>query len=470
MDARAPGAFDRTDGRRSSPSKTWRRYLMGLGMCAACQRPAELPVRVLFGEDSPSLNRANNASLVLAPDGDAFYFSVDGTDFGLSTELSPDATVRTLELYLAEDEKLLGWGTSAPFTLDGGDMGLTIFVGEAGKLSTFPALAISDPQLLTARAPGRGILWVDQEGATSLLNHYTYEVENGSRLDDGPAAGDGGLFSNRDDSILRISWNTALDAWNYDPSNDAWTTRIIQGAEEAGARTGAAALQNPINGHVFVIGGGDSHDIVEIDLQADDDGVLPASLVQDVSLDSPRQGATALWLGRGDALDAGLLVFGGSDPRQPIALDAGQLLASGPEETWTGASCTQLHPASAGETVEVLCFGGIRANAATADAVLLKLPSEGRPEVVPMDKLLPTPMGDPAVFRDRSAMYAQSSGQLVRITRVDLEVTQFATAAQRETGGSSVMLTSGVTFLFGGAASDGGPADRVYVFTPAVTQ
>ncbi|MCA9637375.1 MAG: hypothetical protein KC420_15220 [Myxococcales bacterium] len=81
---------------------------------------------------------------------------------------------------------------------------------------------------------------------------------------------------------------------------------------------------------------------------------------------------------------------------------------------------------------------------------------------------LPVELGDPRLFSDEGAIYAQGAGRLLRVDRQDLTLSEIPTAADRAAGGHSVNLGTGVTFLLGGVTAEDQPVDRWQVFTPAL--
>src|SRR5215212_3885564 len=108
-----------------------------VGGSPACKPiTSDLLVDVILPENATDLESTNNVSLVLDP-GETSQFETDGLDFSIELELDPSSTLRTLALYLAENEELLAWGRTAEFTLERRDP-VGIFVGRPGQLSTYP--------------------------------------------------------------------------------------------------------------------------------------------------------------------------------------------------------------------------------------------------------------------------------------------------------------------------------------------
>jgi uncharacterized protein (TIGR00251 family) len=444
--------------------------LVGALACTACENARELPITVIMPADISDYEQADNASLVLRPSGDSYSFDVDGADFVLELEGEPSTQAQQLELYLARGEDLIAWGSTAPFATAGDDVGLALFLGRPGLLSTWPEqLDTPDPELLAAEAQGRGMLLVQTDGDTFLLNQYTLELEAGSRLPDTVSfsASDGGLFSAADGGVIRLAYEEVEPvAWRYDPSEDDWDEVQVDGAADIGLRPGAPALVDPDLSRVYLLGGGGALDAVAVDLIPDPnrDGVLAAAPVSDVSLDAPRDGATALWVPRDDDPSAQALLVGG-DAAGPVAVLADVGTSVGPSMSWRDMACALL---SEGEAVStILCVGGTIDGLATADALLVEI-GEGEATVEIRESFLPTPLPDPLLFHDNFALYAQGEGRWVRIAREDASVSEPDSAPMRTSGGHLVSLPNGATFQVGGVDQDGVALDRWQVFTPAI--
>ncbi len=436
-------------------------------LVGACESSRELPITVILPADTSEFARADNASLVLRPSGEAFSFPVDGLDFVLELEGEPTTTVQQLELYLADGEELLAWGSTAAFATAGPDIGLALFLGRPGQLSTWPeVLDAPDPQLLATEALGRGLLMVQADGDSFLLNHFTLELEAGARLPDTVsfAPDDGGLFSARDGAVIRLAYEQlAAIAWRYDPGADSWTELEVDGADGIGLRAGAATLVEPDRSRVYLLGGGTATDAVAIDL-VPVDGRLAAAPVADLELDSPRAGATALWIPDADNPTADALIVGGEQPG-PLALrtSTGELI--GPELAWQGLACAI---AASEPSSVVLCVGGSLDGEATADAARFTV-SPGQPAEVELRKsFLPAALPDPRLLHDDVALYAQGEGRWFRIDRATEIVDEPNSAPLRARGGHLVSLATGATFVVGGVDQDGVALERWQVFTPAV--
>ncbi|HVI00633.1 MAG TPA: DUF167 family protein [Enhygromyxa sp.] len=442
--------------------------LLGLGSLSACENARELPITVILPADTTELERADNASVVMRPSGDSFTFSVDGLDFSLELEGEPTSETQQLELYLADGEQLLGWGSTAPFSTAGPDIGLALFLGRPGALSSWPeVLDAPDPDLLAAEALARGMLLLQSDGDTFLLNHYTLELEAGATLPDADplAPDDGGLFTANDGAVIRLAYEQVpAIAWRYDPGADSWTELEVDGADAIGLRAGAATLVDPDHTRVYVLGGGQATDAVAIDLVANE-GRLAAAPVQELTLDHPRVGATAMWLPSGDNLTADALIIGG-DQVGPLALRTatGELL--GPEVAWRDLACAIETQTS--EALTVLCVGGSLDQQPTADAARFTINSGATAEVSLSESFLPAALADPKIFADSVALYAQGESRWFRIERATMTVDEPDSATPRARGGHLVQLINGATFVVGGVDQDGVALDRWQVFTPAV--
>ncbi|PRP90849.1 hypothetical protein ENSA5_60990 [Enhygromyxa salina] len=448
---------------------------LGLGLAltlagaSACESPRELPITVILPADTSDYERADNASLVMRPSGDAFSFGVDGLDFSLELEGEPSTSLQQLELYLADGDELLAWGSTVPFATAGADVGLALFLGRPGLLSTWPeVLDTPDPALLAAEAIGRGMLMVQADGDTFLLNHYSLALEAGSRLPDTVSFGadDGGLFSAADGAVVRMAWEQLEPtAWRYDPSADAWSELSVDGAAEIGARPGASVLVDPDRTRLYLLGGGGLLDGVAIDLLPDDDGVLAAAPVADLVLDAPRVGAAALWIATDDDPTADVLLVGGEEAG-PLALLTSAGASVGPSLAWRDLACAIQNPGA--DAVTVLCLGGSIDGSPTADAASIEVIVGGSAEVEIRESFLPLALPDPLIFADDFALYAQGEARWLRIARDDASVSEPNSAPLRASGGHLASLANGVTFVLGGVDQGGVALDRWQVFTPAI--
>lgn len=442
------------------------------GLCA-CESARELPITVILPADTSELERADNASVVMRPSGDAFTFSVDGLDFSLELEGEPTSDVQQLELYLADGDELLAWGSTAPFSTAGPDIGLALFLGRPGRLSSWPeVLDAPDADLLASEALARGMLLVQSDGDTYLLNHYTLELEAGARLPaaDELAPDDGGLFTASDGAVIRLAYEqVTATAWRYDPAQDSWAELEVDGADAIGLRAGAATLIDPDRTRVYVLGGGEAIDAIAIDLLATE-GTLAAAPVQELALDSPRVGATAIWIPSASNPTADALIIGG-EQAGPLALQTGTGALIGPEVAWRDLACAiETQSSDDDDATVVLCVGGSIDEQPTADAARFTVSPGAAAEVVLSESFLPAALADPKLFVDNAALYAQGEGRWFRIERETLIVDEPDAATPRARGGHLVKLVNGGTFVVGGVDQDGVALDRWQVFTPAVAE
>jgi uncharacterized protein (TIGR00251 family) len=449
-----------------------------LAIAPACEGPRELPITVILPADTNGYERADNATVVMRPSGDSFSFTVDGLDFRLELEGEPTSTTQQLELYLADGESLIAWGSTAGFSTGGPDVGLALFLGRPGLLSTWPeTLDTPDPDVLASEALGRGMLLVETDGDTFLLNQYSLEVESGEPLPatDSFVGDDGGLFSAADGSVVRLGFEQVEPlAWRYDPSSDEWIESIVDGAADIGLRPGAAVLADPDRSRVYLLAGGGATDAIAIDLVADDEGTLAAAPVSAFELDGPRDHATARWIPRADDPTADVLLVGGDSLDmlgmvRPIASLASNGESVGPSLAWLNLACAiESQDEQADNATTVLCVGGTLDGLPTADALRIAIVDDAATVEI-LAGFLPAPLPDPRLFSDDFALYAQGEGRWFRISRDDGDVSEPESAPLRGMGGSCVTLSNGVTFLVGGVDRDGAALDRWQVFTPAIT-
>lgn len=457
------------------------RARLGLGTLAAlwlaaCEpNTTELAVKILLPEDSNDLEATDNVSLVLAPDGFVETFATDGLDFSIEIELDPDDVPRDLSVYLARGENLLAWGRTPPFFLVGGGDPFAVFVGRPGTLSTYPRIVDTpDPETLAAAAPGRGMVVLDADGATYFLDEYTFALHTAEPLSPPPDPEDGALVSDAFGGVVRVTWNDPPEAWRFDPGLDEWLDLALVD-DGVGGREGAAHLVDATLEHLLLFGGGDATNVVSVDLVPGEDGVLAATVIEGPVLDTPRQGATAMWSTRTETDEGETVVLFGSDaPSLPAIYLINQQLTLGPEGPWRGGRCVQVDAEpSASDPVRVLCAGGIRNDAPSADGLLLSLPPAGSndpPTAEELSDLLLAPMADPIWLVDEEAVYAQGAGRLLRTDRVDLAVTEPTAAVQRATGGQAITLSTDATIVLGGMDADGAPVDRWQIFMPDVPE
>ncbi len=446
---------------------------------SGCESSTQLPLRLVFPEDTTDLERADNVALVLYPDGLNVSAPVEGTTFSVEVELEPDGQYRVVDLYLADGDDLLAWGRSPEFALEWAPETVSMFVGRPGALSTFPGtLENADPNVLAATALGRGFVVVGSGGETFLFNHTTLELVAGETLEpEGglPDPSDGALVPDASGGIVRLAWADGLRAWRFSPSANTWTElEFIGGDVELEVpRPGAAFLQNTPLTRVLVLGGGERREVVAVELTAEDEpDTRRVTTIEDTLLDDPRQGAQASWLIRErDGIDEWIVLAGGSAPELPgvlaIPSDGGTPVAVGPTGTWHHARCQQIDlDATAASTVRMLCAGGMRDNTATAGGLELEFSPASAPTAVWRDDLLPLAMEDPMWFTDERALYAQGDSHLVVIERNTLLATDKPSPVARTRGGHSVNLSTGATFLLGGETLDGRAVDHWHVFMP----
>lgn len=458
------------------------RRRLGLLACllvlAACESQYNFPMKVVLPDDQDELARADNLTLSLDPQGIQVNYEVDGVDFNVGIELEPDNQTSTLAVYLAEGTELLAWGRSAPFVLAAPQDDLAVYLSPPGALSTFPGkIGSPDPAVLAAPVLGRGMLLFNSDGATGLFNSFTLGTEVGATLKpegELPAADDGALVPDSRGNAWRVAWAESLRAFIYTPGDDLWSIAEFTGAD-AGARAGAAHRVDASLERLLVFGGGEQRSVLEIDLRPDDADTYTVTELP-LQLDSPRRGATAMYVLRseGDA-DEGVVLVGGDDPAAPAAMflrDDDTSVSFGDAVAWTGLACAQVErDADADTTVRVLCLGGLREGAATADAIVLNFPpGAAEPSLLPLPAFLPEPTADPRLFEDDAAIYAQSGPLWLRIDREDLTRQSLTGPSPRVRGGHSISLSTGATFLVGGWTGDDRPVDHWHVFMPSLAQ
>jgi hypothetical protein len=246
-------------------------------------------------------------------------------------------------------------------------------------------------------------------------------------------------------------------------------------ASAFGSRLDAAYLVDASAAALLLFGGGEATDMLEVDLLPTG-GEPGVRSVPEVVLDGPRRGATAMFLTR-VGTDAGetVIVVGGDESGLALAYDVRQARTIGDPSLawlpWIGLECLQLDEGGVGDPLRVLCAGGLRGGAATADAALLTIPPAGAPESGTAELLsaaLPSPMAQPWWFSDAGAAYAQGAGIWVRVDRETLSFESLPDLAPRSEGGSRVQLGSGATFMVGGQTTNGGPVTRFLVFVPGL--
>lgn len=439
-----------------------------------CSAPTTtVEIGILRPEGDSRLEATDNVTITFQPDGFVDAFATDGLEFALEAELDPDATPRELAVYLAQGETLLAYGRTPPFVLrTAAGIGVQVFVAYPQALSTLPfTFDFPDPNTLAAPALGYGTVALGSDGTTAFLDPYTYDLELAERLEAVPAPDDGVFVGDAAGGAVRIAWASGVIGHRFDVLQDAWTELTFSGADAAEPRPGAIAIPFGTD-RLLLLGGGDRLDTLDVAytwVDATPSAVLGPPSFQ---LDAPRVGATAIAIDFGSGIVP--LVVGGDDPSLPRVLAAwsfamlGDDARAGPTEAWTGLRCTTLD--AAGTPMQrVLCAGGMRADAPTADGLLVTVTAEGRPEVVELAALLPAPMADVLWQADDAAVYAQGDGRWVRIARADLAVSEPPAAVQRARGGCSVPLETGFTLVVGGTDIAGAPTNRWQVFAPALS-
>jgi hypothetical protein len=213
---------------------------------------------------------------------------------------------------------------------------------------------------------------------------------------------------------------------------------------------------------VHVLGGGERSDGVSLVLLPD---ALDVRVLENLALDAPRVGANAAWVGDGEDATAEVVLFGGNEGDLPALWLALEGTGLGPTDAWSGGRCVQLRTST---PARMLCAGGVRNADPTSDALELRL---GDPaQAIEHPALLDQPMADPRWLFDDGAVYAQGHETLVRIDRDDLAAEAVSGTALRGSGGHSVTLATGATFLTGGVANDGAPLSRWQVFMPTIEE
>ncbi len=446
-----------------------RLMLCGLGLSLACQPSTlEVDIDVVTPEDADELEAANNVAVVLAPDGASYSGAADGLDFEVSLELDPDDTLRTLALYLAQDDTLLAWGRTAEFTYGAASEGIALFLGRPGALSTFPlVLDLPDDGLLATAVPGRGVVMLSSSGATSYIDGFTLVTSEADALSDPPPADDGVLVGDSNAGAMRVAWATGLRSHRFDPGEDAWIDVEHDGADIVGDRPGAAWVVDGAGEVLTVFGGGEFLDSVAIDLAPRSDDTLRAAKVDVPDLDAPRRLANATWVTRADGDDAEEVILFGADDERGVLWLVRAGVAIGPDGPWIAGRCIALDPGDDGAAVRVLCGGGERNGAPTGDALVVTVPLAGDAAVEDRPALLDPPMPSPLWLVDDVAVYAQGEGVLAPFDKATL-----APAAPgnglRARGGQTVVLDGGATLLVGGSDPMGAPTTRIQVFTPGV--
>lgn len=432
---------------------------LAAALCASgttgCQPiTTDVDVQLLLPESRTELSRTNNVSVVLEPEGFARTVATDGLDFGLSFEVPPDSTLRTLSVYLADDDTLLAWGRTPPFRYGSATSGLGLLVAYAGALAPVDfEFAEPDAAVRVAPVADQGALLLSSDGSALFLDAYTYTLRAAESLTDGPAADDGLMVQAADGGVVRVAWHQGLAAWRFDAAANTWQSLALEG--DLDPRPGATAWVDDTRQTLWLAGGGDVPDVRTLSLLGDEPRDVAAA--EGAILDGPRAGATGAWI------DGHPVLVGGEDPSLPAAWQADTAQGGGPIGSWIDLACAPWLD----EPPQLLCVGGQRDGTPTADGLRIEL-RDGGLQVEPLPDLLPRPLTEPLLFPDGDALYAQGDGHWLRIERDDLLATEQPSASPRGTGGSVAVLPSGLTLLVGGLDSDGAPLDRWYAFAPQV--
>jgi hypothetical protein len=432
--------------------------LSGVGAAAPACGPitSEVDIVVLLPDDTSDLQRTNNASLTVEPDGIVQTYATDGLDFALSLSMTPDQDEHALALYLAEDERLLAWGATPPFTLLGAAPGLAILVGRPGGLSAL-STEFDAPDAATLAAPiaDRGVTLVDSEGITTVVDAHAYGVTAAGTLDDAPDPTDGVLVDDPAGGVQRIAAADGLRAARLDAGTGEWTERDL-GTHGIEPRPGAAWVHDAARDRVWIVGGGAALDCVRVDLEPAT--AEPVAVEPGWTLDAVRPGAHAAT--SRDPARVTTFVFGSDDPARAVGWWIDGQLAFGPMTQWVDAGCVELDAGT-----RWACGGGVRDATPTADVLEVTL-AAGAATVVEHVALLGAPAADPRWLGDEFAVYAQGDGRMWRLDRVDLAVREVAAASPRATGGVLTRLPTGFSLLVGGRDADGTALERWYVFAP----
>lgn len=433
----------------------------GVATSGCTETILDVDIQLLLPEDPTPLQAADNAHITLAPDGISESIVIEGPEFTFNAELDPDTVERTLTVYLARQQTLLGYGRTLPFQYaPAAAIDLRVLIAYPGLLTTFPqAFDFPDPASLAASFDGHHVLVLGSTGAALFLDGHSYTFEAAASWPSTtplPEPSDGVLLSEGRAIVTRLAWAEALRALSFDLRENAWIERPVLGDAAIG-RTAAAFVHDPTQRVAWLLGGGERTDVARLDLAQPT--AIPVGLEPAWALDRPRRGATAILAG------AEVVVVGGDDPDVPRVHLPARGLALGPVEDWRGLRCAPLDRDPVA-TPRILCAGGLRDGAPTADALLVELAAT--PAVTHLPDFLPVPMPDPRWFEDDAALYAQSGAAWTRVDRGSLERTDTAVPVGRAYGGATVDLATGVTMLIGGTREDGSPANRWQIFAPTL--
>lgn len=452
------------------PLLDWRRVALGswsIGI-GACTSATEVDIRLLLPEDTTPLEVADNANFTLQPDGFSESISVDGTDFTFAIELDPDAVERSLSVYLARQETLLGYGSSLPFRYGPAvSLGLRVLIGYPGRVANFPqSFALPDASSIAASFDGQHMLVLASDRSTLFVDGHTYAFENAASWPSDvavPPAHDGVFLSEGSAIVTRLWWDPNLRAMTFDLRDNTWVDRPVVG--DAGAdRAAAAFVHVPEQRVAWLLGGGMRTDVARLDLSAGSQ--ISTASEPNLVLDGPRQGAQGLLVSAVQPPE--LVLVGGTDPLLPRVYFVDRGLALGPAEDWQDLQCAPVDR-DAAAVARIVCAGGIRAGQPSADALVIELSVSGAPIVTPAMNFLSEAMPDVRWLHDNFALFAQSGATLNRFDRRDLSRLDQPSPLGRTRGGSVLDLATGVTMIIGGALDDGYPANRWQIFAPSLS-
>lgn len=441
--------------------------LAALSLFASACEPAsvEVDVQLVLPADTTTLARTDNVSVVVSPDGPTVTESVPGLDFALDLALEPGDTSQDVAVYLAEGTDLLAWGRSVRVVL-ADTPALGVLVGPPGALAAMAATPkVADPAARASRLQGFGALVVDEGGASWAVDHVTYDVYPAARAPFAPEeVADLRLVPDALGGAIALRFDATPAYHRYDPAADAWATVEPGGLDLLAERDGAAVLPTDDGATAFVFGGGSRVDVVAVPLVPGD--AFAIATVADLVLPDPRRGAVATWA-RGPAAGDDRAVLVGTDADAPVVWVQGAA-AAGPTGPWTGLACAPSDPIAVEPDwpVTILCLGGIRNGAPTADGLSIRVGADGPPEVTEHPDLLPAPMEAPLALLDAEATYVHGEGRLVRFDRGTLEPQTVQDGLSRQGGGTSVTLATGTTLVVGGRASEGASVSTWETFTP----
>ena len=458
-----PSRGEIVDGEVDARSRRIRPHRLGLGLACllalppsvGCSAENELPLRVILPEDRSGLDDIDNATLVLDPDQELSSYAIDGVDFSLALTLPEGDGPFLATLYLAEGQTLAAWGQSVPFYSTAvSDGSLSLFAGYPGRLSTFPrTVGELDAGVWVAQLRNRGALLVEPDGDTFVFGTYALELGNANDLAAAETSVGGGLWSTLDGGALRLAWEGSPRASYFDPRVADWR-ELELGDLPSGLAPNAALAVSEDDEKLWIL---DATGATSVDLDFDPEAETLALVTtrRPLALDRDRAGGTAVWV------DDELVVWGGATTGPLAFTERGG--ASGPEGSWTGASCWR-EP----DVRRVVCGGGLRDGVESSDLVELRADANGDWSVSEFPDALGAPMPSLIWLADDTALYAQGEARLRPLSRDTLSPLAEDLPASRARGGHSIQLPTGATFLVGGTGFDGTPLQRWQVFTPAL--